>query len=163
MSYPVEYTYANGRRLARSDCNIMFGDQRMLGVKKISYKETVERAEARPVGKRRRSGQTPGDYKAESEAEVYREEWEAFKASQGVLKGGSAKGYMDLAFPIVIDITPTVNGIPGPSITDVIKVTGLKERDGEVPDNQDPLFVKLVFETDYVLENDMNPIDNMER
>lgn len=163
MTYPVEYTVVNGRRLGRNDVNIAFGAERMEGVKKISYKDSVERGEARPVGFRTARGRTSGDYKAEAECEVYREEWENFKASQGVVKGGGAKGYMDLKFPITIDITPTVGGVPGPSVTDVIKAVGIKERDGEVPDNQDPLFVKLVFEVDYNLENDMNPIDNMVR
>lgn len=132
----IERPLINGHEYSFQSLEVLFNGLAIVGIKSMNYKESLDPADVYGTGPHI-IGQTRGKQKPSADCEMYRLEWEVFRASLGI--GG--QGYGDTRFPIKVTLFE-----PGrPVIVDSIMATRVAEVDASNSDGNDAAMVKLTF------------------
>lgn len=134
MSLPIVYPLINGHRYSFASIEAIFKALPIIGFKSINYDDSLEPGEV--YGSRPQLlGATRGKQKASGDFEMYRLEFEFFKATLGVAGVGYGEEYFD------INVTFS-EGALQPVITDTLLGCRIKKAASGNTDGTDASMIK---------------------
>ena len=152
---PVTYPVINGIRYDFSSVEISILGKRFPGVKSLNYKQSLNPGMVRGTAAQV-LGRTRGQYDAEGDMELYREDADDFltliQATQ------PAMGILEIAFDLNINFFEPIAGAVPSAQNDRVIGARLKEDSASQAQSADPLVVRYSFHALMLVRNGRFPV-----
>ena len=149
------YPLINGHRYDWSSVRITIDGIPYTGVKSINYRQTLTPGIVRGT-RSQPTGRTRGIYEPEGSIELYKEDYQDIITA---LAMAGARGYMEVAFQIMVQYSQAGMGLPGvPVLTDMLAGCRIASDEDSPSEGADPFTVNCDLSIMYVLRNGLSAL-----